>query len=149
MALSLPQTGQAVTTDIGDADDIHPRNKQDVGLRLALIALNKTYEMNNIVSSGPTFKSMSTVGNKVTIEYDNVSQGLVVNNKYGYIEGFAVAGADHKFVWAQAFLDGNKVVVSSEQVPNPVAVRYSWSNNPDVNLFNSNGLPAAPFRTDN
>ncbi len=149
LTLSLPQTGQAITTDIGDANDIHPRNKQDVGLRLALIALDKTYGMNNIVSSGPTFKSMNIVGNKVTIEYDNVAQGLVVNNKYGYIEGFAVAGADQKFVWAQAFLDGNKVIVSSEQVLNPVAVRYSWSNNPDVNLFNSNGLPAAPFRTDN
>ncbi len=149
LALSLPQTGQAVTTDIGDADDIHPRNKQDVGLRLALIALNKTYGMNNIVSTGPAFKSMSIVGNKVTIEYDNVAQGLIVNNKYGYIEGFAVAGADQKFVWAQAFLDGDKVVVSSVQVPNPVAVRYSWSNNPDVNLFNSSGLPAVPFRTDN
>lgn len=149
LALSLPQTGQAVTTDIGDADDIHPRNKQDVGLRLALIALDKTYEMNNIVSSGPTFKTMSIVGNKVTIEYNNVAQGLVVNNKYGYIEGFSIAGADQKFVWAQAFLDGDKVVVSSELVSNPVAVRYSWSNNPDVNLFNSNGLPAAPFRTDN
>ncbi|MFT4222088.1 sialate O-acetylesterase [Dysgonomonas sp.] len=149
LALSLPQTGQAVTTDIGDADDIHPRNKQDVGLRLALIALNKTYGMNNIVSTGPAFKSMSIVGNKVTIEYDNVAQGLIVNNKYGYIEGFAVAGADQKFVWAQAFLDGDKVVVSSVQVPSPVAVRYSWSNNPDVNLFNSSGLPAVPFRTDN
>lgn len=149
LALSLPQTGQAVTTDIGDADDIHPRNKQDVGLRLALIALNKTYGMNNIVTTGPAFKSMSIVGNKVTIEYDNVAQGLIVNNKYGYIEGFAVAGADQKFVWAQAFLDGDKVVVSSVQVLNPVAVRYSWSNNPDVNLFNSSGLPAVPFRTDN
>lgn len=92
---------------------------------------------------------MNIVGNKVTIEYDNIAQGLVVNNKYGYIEGFAVAGADKKFVWAQAFLDGDKVVVSSELISNPVAVRYSWSNNPDVNLFNSSGLPAAPFKTDN
>lgn len=149
MALSLPQTGQAITTDIGDADDIHPRNKQDVGLRLALLALNKTYSMNNIVSAGPTFKSMSVDGNKVIIEYNNAEQGLIVKNKYNYIEGFAVAGADQKFVWAQAFLDGDKVVVSSEQVSNPVAVRYSWSNNPDVNLFNGSGLPAAPFRTDN
>lgn len=149
LALSLPQTGQAVTTDIGDADDIHPRNKQDVGLRLALIALDKTYSMKNIVSSGPTFKSMNIVGNKATIEYDNIAQGLVVNNKYGYIEGFAVAGTDKKFVWAQAFLDGDKVIVSSELISNPVAVRYSWSNNPDVNLFNSSGLPAAPFKTDN
>ena len=149
LTLSLPQTSQVVTTDIGDANDIHPHNKQDVGLRLALTALSKTYNMNNIISSGPTFKSMSIVGNKVSIEYDNVEQGLVVNNKYGYIEGFAIAGVDKKFEWAQAYLDGDRVIVSSERVPNPVAIRYSWSNNPDVNLFNSGGLPAAPFRTDN
>lgn len=148
LTLTQPNTGQVVTTDIGDADDIHPRNKQDVGLRLALTALNKTYGMDNIVCSGPTFKSMKIEGNKVNIEYDNISQGLVVNNKYGYIEGFAIAGADRKFEWAQAYVDGNKVVVSSERVPDPVAVRYSWSNNPDVNLFNSRGLPAEPFRTD-
>lgn len=147
--LQLPNTGQAVITDIGDADDIHPRNKQDVGARLASIALNKTYGMNHVVSSGPTFKSMSISGNEITIEYDNISEGLVVNNKYGYIEGFAVAGDDGKFVWAQAFLDGNnKVVISSKDILNPVAVRYSWSNNPDVNLFNTEGFPAAPFRTD-
>ncbi len=149
LTLSLPQTGQAVTTDIGDADDIHPRNKQDVGLRLALTALNKTYNMNNIICSGPTFRSMNIAGDKVNIEYDNIAQGLVVNNKYGYIEGFAVAGEDQRFVWARAILEGNKVVVFSDQVSNPVAVRYSWSNNPDVNLFNSSGLPAAPFKTDN
>ncbi|WP_459599594.1 sialate O-acetylesterase [Dysgonomonas reticulitermitis] len=146
--LSLPETGQIITTDIGDADDIHPRNKQDVGLRLALIALNKTYGMDSIICSGPTFKSMNIIGNKVNIEYHNVAQGLVVNNKYGYIEGFALAGPDQKFKWAQAYLDGDKVVVSSREISNPVAIRYSWSNNPDVNLFNSGGLPAEPFRTD-
>lgn len=148
MALSLPQTGQAVITDIGDGDNLHPRNKQDVGLRLALIALHNTYGMKNVVSSGPVFKSMDIVDNKIYIEYDHVGQGLFVNNKYGYIEGFAVAGADRQFEWAQAYLDGDRVVVSSSRVANPVAVRYSWSDNPDVNLFNKEGLPAAPFRTD-
>lgn len=147
-ALSLPQTGQAVITDIGEGADIHPRNKQDVGLRLALIALQKTYGKNQMVSSGPVFKSMNSIGNKISIEYDCVGGGLSVQNKYGYIEGFAVAGADRKFEWAQAYLDGDKVVVYSTRVSHPVAVRYSWSNNPDVNLFNKEGLPAVPFRTD-
>lgn len=148
LTLSLPQTAQAVITDIGEENDIHPRNKQDVGLRLALIALKKTYGMDSIVCSGPTFKSMNIIGSKAYIEYNNVGQGLLVNNKYGYIEGFAIAGADKKFEWAKAYLDGDKVIVFSSNVSKPVAVRYSWSDNPDVNLFNTRGLPAAPFRTD-
>ncbi len=149
MTLSLPKTGEAVITDIGDANDIHPRNKQDVGLRLALIALNKDYGKKDIVYSGPTFKSMEVIGNKAVISFNNVAKGLKSTSKYGYIEGFAIAGADNKFAWAQAYIDGDKVVVYSDNVANPVSVRYSWSNNPDVNLFNSEGLPAAPFRTDN
>lgn len=149
MTLSLPQTGDAVITDIGDADDIHPRNKQDVGLRLALIALNKDYGKKDIVYSGPTFKAMNIEGNKAIISYNNTGKGLYVKNKYGYVEGFAIAGADQKFEWAKAYIDGDKVVVYSEKIANPVAVRYSWANNPDVNLFNEEGLPAAPFRTDN
>ena len=149
LTLSIPNTGQAVITDIGDADDIHPKNKQDVGLRIASVALNKTYNMDNVVCDGPTFKSMDKIGNKIKIEYDNIAEGLVVNNKYGYIEGFAIAGEDKEFKWAKAYLEGNQVIVYSEEVPNPVAIRYSWSNNPDVNLYNSSGLPSAPFRTDN
>lgn len=149
MTLSLPQTGEAVITDIGDADDIHPRNKQDVGLRLALIALNKDYDKKDIVYSGPTFKEMNIEGNKAVISYNNTGKGLCVKNKYGYVDGFAIAGADQKFEWAKAYIDGDKVVVYSEKIANPVAVRYSWANNPDVNLFNQEGLPAAPFRTDN
>lgn len=147
MTLSLPKTGQAVITDIGEENDIHPRNKQDVGLRLALIALNKTYGK-NVVCSGPTFKSMNIESNKIIIDFDNIDGGLQVNNKYGYIEGFAIAGADKKYEWAKAYLEGDKVVVVSDHITNPVSVRYSWSDNPDVNLFNGNGLPAAPFRTD-
>jgi sialate O-acetylesterase len=149
MTLSLPQTGQAVITDIGDADDIHPGNKQDVGLRLALNALYKDYGKKDLVYSGPVFKSMSITGNKAIIEFNNIGKGLVVKNKYGYIEGFTIAGADKKFKWAQAYLDGKKVIIYSDNVSNPVAIRYSWENNPDVNLFNKEGLPAAPFRTDN
>lgn len=148
MALSLPLTGQAVITDIGEDDNLHPRNKQDVGLRLAFIALNKTYGMDNFVYSGPVFKSMKILGNNVCIEYDHIGQGLFIKNKYGFVEGFSVAGVDRKFEWAQAYVDGNKVFLYSNAVPHPIAVRYSWSNNPDVNLFNRDGLPAAPFRTD-
>jgi sialate O-acetylesterase len=148
MTLSLPQTGEAVITDIGEANDIHPRNKQDVGLRLALNALHKTYGKSNTVHSGPTFKSMEIKNAKAIISYDNIGGGLVCSSKYGYVEGFAIAGTDNKFYWAKAYIDGDKVVVSSDKVPVPTAVRYSWSNNPDVNLFNREGLPAAPFRTD-
>lgn len=149
LTLSLPQTGQAVITDIGDANDIHPRNKQDVGVRLALHALNKDYGKNNVFCESPTYRSMEISGDKAILSFDHTASGLVCNNRYGYIEGFAIAGADKKFVWAKAWLDGNKVVVSSEKVKNPVAVRYSWSNNPDVNLYNSAGLPVTPFKTDN
>lgn len=148
MALSLPLTGQAVITDIGEGDNLHPRNKQDVGLRLAFIALNKTYGMDNFVYSGPVFKSMKVLGNNICIEYDHIGQGLFVKNKYGFVEGFSVAGVDRKFEWAQAYVYGNKVFLYSNHVAHPIAVRYSWSNNPDVNLFNRDGLPAAPFRTD-
>ncbi|MFV0419025.1 MAG: sialate O-acetylesterase [Dysgonomonas sp.] len=148
LTLSIPQTGEAVITDIGDAIDIHPRNKQDVGIRLALNALNKDYGKTSIIYSGPTYKAMSISGNKVTLTFNNVEKGLEARNKYGYVEGFAIAGADKKFEWAKAYIDGDKVIVYSDKISNPVAVRYSWANNPDVNLFNKEGLPTAPFRTD-
>ena len=148
MTLVLPKTGQAVITDIGQADDIHPRNKQDVGLRLALNALNKDYGKKNLVCVGPTYKSMRVDGHKIIISYDHIGSGLVVKNKYGYIEGFAIAGSTGEYHWAKAYLDGSCVIVYSDEVTDPVHVRYAWSNNPDVNLYNREGLPAVPFRTD-
>lgn len=93
---------------------------------------------------------MSIEGNKIVVEFDNVASGMTVNSKYGYIEGFTIAGEDQRFVWAKAYLIGNnKVMVYHENIQTPVAVRYCWSINPDVNLYHSDGLPAAPFRTDN
>jgi sialate O-acetylesterase len=148
MTLKLPNTGMAVITDIGEPKDIHPRNKQDVGKRLAAVALNNTYQIPQ-VNAGPTYQSMSVNGNRVTITYSNTGSGLTVNDKYGYIKGFEIAGADKQFHYAKAYLDGNKVIVFSEEVPNPEAVRFGWAdNNLEDNLFNKEGFPAAPFRTD-
>lgn len=146
MTLSLPKTGMAVTIDIGDAKDIHPRNKQDVGFRLALAALKMEYGQ-DVIHSGPLYKSMKVEGNKVRIRFTNVGGGLVAQGG-GPLRGFAVAGADRKFVWANAEIDGDTVVVWSERVPKPAAVRYAWASNPVCNLYNAAGLPASPFRTD-
>lgn len=148
MTLALPRTGQAVIIDVGDADDIHPRNKQDVGLRLALNALHKEYGFTDLEYSGPTFRAMEIKGNRAILTFDHAEEGLQARNKHGYVEGFAVAGSDRKFYWAQAVIEGNRVIVQCEQVKNPVAVRYGWGNNPDVNIYNKAGLPADPFRTD-
>lgn len=148
MTLSLSQTGEAVIIDIGEANDIHPRNKQDVGLRLALNALNKDYGFTDLAYASPIYQSMDIQGNKAIITFDHADKGLTARNKHGYVEGFAVAGSDRKFYWAKAVIEGNKVIVQSDQVKNPVAVRYGWANNPDVNLYNAAGLPATPFRTD-
>jgi sialate O-acetylesterase len=144
-----PNTGMAVTVDIGNPTDIHPRNKQDVGKRLALNALKNTYGQ-DVVASGPVFESMQTSGNKVTISFQNAQGGMHAVGKYGYLTGFEVAGQDQKFYWAKAEIQGNNVIVYSEKVPNPVAVRYGWADdNVEANLFNSSNLPAVPFRTDN
>lgn len=146
MTLSLPKTGMAVIIDVGDANDIHPRNKQDVGKRLALAAQKVAYN-ENTVYSGPTYKSMKTEGNKIILTFDNAGGGLVA--KGGDLKEFAIAGPDKKFVWADATIQGNTIIVSSKEVQNPVAVRYAWANNPDkANLYNKEGLPASPFRTD-
>ncbi len=144
MTLSLPNTGMAVTTDIGQTDDIHPRNKQDVGSRLAAIALNMYGK--KVVASGPVYKSMEVQGNKIVVSFDHVEKGLISK---GEILGFEIAGEDKNFYPATALIKKDKVVLSSDSVANPVAVRYAWADDAGfVNLFNSAGLPAAPFRTD-
>jgi sialate O-acetylesterase len=144
MTLSVPNTGMAVTIDIGEPD-IHPKNKQDVGKRLALWALAKTYGK-NIVYSGPIYKSMKVDGNKAVLAFDNIGGGLVA--KGDSLKGFAIAGADKKFVWADANIEGDTIVVSSDKVAAPASVRYAWEKNPVCNLYNKEGLPATPFRTD-
>lgn len=144
-ALALPDVGQAITIDIGEADDIHPRNKQDVGLRLALTARHLAYG-EDLVYSGPLYRDHRVENDRVMITFDHVGSGLV--ERGSQLGGFAIAGSDGRFVWADARIDGNTVVVSSASVKNPVAVRYAWADNPDrANLYNKEGLPAAPFRT--
>lgn len=146
MTLSLPNTGMASAIDIGDAKDIHPKNKQEVARRLSLIARAKVYG-EKIPFSGPIYQSRQITGNKVVLTFKYADNGLVAKN--GTLKGFEIAGADKKFHWAEASISGNKVTVWSRDVTNPVAVRYSWSDNPDGNLYNGAGLPATPFRTDN
>lgn len=144
--LALANTGMAVIIDKGDADDIHPKDKQAVGHRLALIARAKTYG-ENISYSGPLYRSYQVDGNKIVLSFDHTDGGLKSSDGKS-LQGFAIAGRDHKFHWAQAEIAGDKVVVSSPEVKFPVAVRYGWANNPDCNLYNSADLPASPFRTD-
>lgn len=146
MTLSLPKTGQAVIIDIGEARDIHPKNKQDVGKRLALIALAKDYGK-DVKYSGPMYKSMSTEGEKIRIQFD-FADGLAATDG-GKLKRFEICGEDQKFHWADAQIDGQSVIVSSAEVKSPVAVRYAWAENPEgCNLTNGTGLPASPFRTD-
>ncbi len=149
MALALPNTGMALAIDIGEANDIHPRNKQDVGLRLGLNALKVAYHK-DVVNSGPMFQSMEVNGNKAIIHFTETGSGLMLKDKYGYVNAFSIAGANKKFYWAKGeILDNNSVVVYSGEVENPVAVRFGWGNNPDdLNLYNKEDLPAVPFRTD-
>jgi sialate O-acetylesterase len=146
-AQNLPSTGIACTIDIGDADNIHPVNKKDVGFRLALNAMKLAYAEKDLVYSGPTYKSMEVIGSKIRLHFDHIGTGLMTKN--GELKQFAIAGSDKKFVWAHAEIEGNDIVVWSSKVPTPVAVRYAWANNPDgCNLYNKEGLPALPFRTD-
>jgi len=158
-SLNIKHTGMAVIIDIGEAGDIHPRNKQDVGSRLAQWALNQTYGMKNVVPSGPLYKSHKAEGGSIRVSFDHVGGGLVVGKKDGLtpllvvkdgkLERFAIAGADKKWHWAEATIDGGGVVVKSSEVAEPVAVRYAYSMNPTgANLYNIEGIPASPFRTD-
>lgn len=138
-------TEMAVTIDIGEADDIHPKNKQEVGRRLALQAMNSTYGR-KVICDGPVFDGYEISGNSITLKFRSAGKGLVA--KDGKLEGFAIAGADRHFHWADARIAGNTVVVTCKDVERPLAVRYAWGDNPLGNLYNSAGLPAGPFRTD-
>lgn len=148
LALRLPNTGMATAIDIGEANDIHPKNKQEVGKRLALTALKVAYKK-NIVSAGPAYESVVFAGDSAIIHFSNSAGNLITKDKYGYIRGFAMAGEDRKFHWAKAYIKYNTVIVSSAEVSKPAAVRYGWSDNPGaIDLYNDIGLPAIPFRTD-
>lgn len=145
--LGVPNTGMAVTTDIGDVKDIHPRNKQDVGKRLALWALAKTYGKAELVYSGPLYDSQVREGSKVRIKFQHVGGGLIARDGKP-LTHFQVAGEDQQFVEATATIEQDTVVVSSDKVAQPVAVRFAWDQMAEPNLANKEGLPASPFRTD-
>ncbi len=168
MTLALPKTGQAILVDVGESADIHPRNKKDPGERLARWALAHEYQK-KITFSGPTYASHQREGNRMRVRFDHIDEGLtaaelpttyvvrsltgesaplVRNSPGSALEGFAICGEDKKWVWANAEIEGDSVVVWSEAVPQPIAVRYGWADNPTCNLFNGAGLPASPFRTD-
>jgi sialate O-acetylesterase len=137
----------AVAIDVGEWNDIHPDQKKPVGERLALAAEKIAYG-ENIVYSGPTYQSQKIKGNKIIISFTNTGSGLTTNDGDTPAE-FAIAGDDKKFFWANAVIDGDKIIVASEDVPNPKYVRYAWADSPvNPNLINKEGLPAAPFRTD-
>ncbi|HJX72054.1 MAG TPA: hypothetical protein VJ346_08885, partial [Bacteroidales bacterium] len=147
---TVPNTGMACIIDIGQADDIHPRNKKDVGYRLALTALKKAYQK-EVLYSGPDYEMFSPEGKKAVVTFAHAGSGLMVKNKYGYVNGFAVAGPDKKFCYARAEISGHDkiTIYAPPDVSEIVSVRYGWANNPDdLNLYNKEGLPAVPFRTD-
>ncbi len=146
MALKLPNTGMACAIDIGEPYDIHPVNKLDVGRRLALWALSGSYGVKDLVVSGPLYKDFTIEGDKMRISFEHTAGKLIA--KGAALEGFQIAGEDKAFVWADAVIDGDTVVVSSEKISKPAAVRYAWKKWPYCNLFNDKGLPASPFRTD-
>ncbi|MDD5599547.1 MAG: sialate O-acetylesterase [Victivallaceae bacterium] len=146
MALSLPKTGMAVTIDLGGDGRLHPRDKGPVGNRLALIALGVAYGK-KIIYSGLLYERMVIEANKVRLYFSHVNGGLMPKGNRN-LKGFAIAGEDKKFLWAQSRIEGKTIVVWNKNIKNPVAVRYGWANNPLVNLYNKAGLPASPFRTD-
>jgi len=146
--LSMANTGMAVTLDIGETNDIHPKNKQDVGARLAAIALSQLYN-NNVAYIGPVYQSMKIEGSKAIVSFSYIDSGFLVKDKYNYIKGFEIAGTDKKFYFARAFIENGKVVVHCDSVLLPVAVRYGWADDmPEANLYNKQGFPTLPFRTD-
>jgi len=142
----LPKVGMAVITDVGDEKDIHPRKKEPVGARLALAARSIAYG-EPIEYSGPIFKGKDLKGNKIVLHFDHVGEGLEARG--GNLKGFSICGEDHRFYWGRATIEGDTVVVTNPEIAEPIAVRYGWADFPVVNLWNKNGLPASPFRTDN
>lgn len=145
-ALALPHTAEAVILDVGEADDIHPRDKQTVGYRLALAARSLVYGEDGVVDSGPRYRSHTVEADRVIVSFDGTGGGLATRDGAA-LGGFAVAGADGRWHWAEAAIEGDRVVVRSDSVPEPVDVRYAWANNPEAaTLVNAEGLPAAPFR---
>jgi len=148
LTLSLEGTGMAVTTDVGDAKDIHPRNKKTVGERLAAIALNKTYNQAGFYA-GPDYKAMEVKGNKIILSFGNAGKGLVTKDGGKEVKGFEIAGLNQEFKEAKAYIEGNKVIIYADGIVEPTAVRYAWVDDAsNVNLFNAQGFPAIPFRTD-
>ncbi|NDV82800.1 sialate O-acetylesterase [Bacteroides sp. 51] len=159
-ALSLPNTAMAITIDVGDPFDLHPVDKYDVGHRLSLAVRQLAYK-EKIVGSGPLYDSMQVEGNKIVLKFKNCGSGLIIGaspytpageepkQPADRLSGFGIAGNNQEFVWADAVIEGDKVIISSDKVSEPVAVRYGFSNSPVCNLYNKEGLPASPFRTDN
>ncbi|MEP6950376.1 MAG: sialate O-acetylesterase [Ginsengibacter sp.] len=149
MALSLAGTGMCVTTDIGEAKDIHPKDKQDVGKRLAAIALHNLYENKDMVCAGPVYQSMETALNRTILSFKNIGSGLSVKGSDGILKGFEIAGVDKQFHDAKGFIEGNRVIMYSDSVSSPAVVRFGWADDAGIdNLFNKEGFPAGPFRTD-
>lgn len=147
-AQTIENTAITVNIDLGEWNDIHPQNKEEVGRRLALSAEKLAYGEKKVVASGPIYQSMKIKGNKVEITFTNCGSGLMAKGNHS-LKQFAIAGTDKKFVWGKAEINGNKVIVWNESVSKPVAVRYAWADNPEgANLYNTEGLPASPFRTD-
>jgi sialate O-acetylesterase len=148
MALELPNTGMAVANDVGEWNDVHYKNKSAVGERLALVAEKLVYGEKNIIHSGPVLESYTIKGNQVILSFSNVGGGLITKDG-GPLQYFSIAEANKKFVWANAKIEGNTIVVWNDNISNPVAVRYAWADNPaGANLYNKEGLPASSFRTD-
>jgi len=145
----VANTGMVVSIDTGDAIALHPKNKKPIGIRHAYLALKQTYGK-NIAAYGPRFKKQSLQGNRIVLEFDSFGKGLMAA-KPGKLNSFAIAGKDRKWHWAASDIKGSTVVVSSAVVPNPTAVRYAWAMNPSQRnlLYNREGIPASPFRTDN
>jgi len=146
MTLSVPNTGMVTTIDIGESVNLHPKNKQEVGHRLALIALAKLYN-EKIYCSGPVFKSMKIDGSAIHLIFDNIADGLIAKGS-DVLNGFTIASSDKKFLNADAKIEGREILVRSKNIDSPVAVRYAWADDPKCNLYNSAMLPASPFRTD-